>query len=307
MLSIIIPSYNEHENIKNTAAVLETLLLHHRIAYELLFVDDGSRDDTWKYICEEAERSEHIRGIRFSRNFGKEGAIFAGLEACLGDAAVVIDCDLQHPPETIIEMHRLWQCEGADVVEGKKSARGKENALYGAFSKLFYRFIKKVSKLDMLDTSDFKLLDRKVINALLALPERITFFRALSGWVGFNTKTVYYEVQERKYGTRKWTLGMLLGYAIRNLSSFTGAPLYISTILGLLVNLSAFVLLVLFLCGINLGSFSLGVIILMFVGGCILQSLGISSYYVSRIYEEIKQRPRYIVWQETPKKEQQNG
>ena len=306
MLSIIIPSYNEHENIKNTAQVLETLLLHNRIEYELLFVDDGSKDDTWQYICEEAKRSEHIRGVRFSRNFGKEGAIFAGLEACKGDGAVVIDCDLQHPPQTIIEMHRLWQ-QGADVVEGKKSSRGKENALYGFCSKIFYRFIKKVSKLDMLDTSDFKLLDRKVIDALLALPERITFFRALSGWVGFNTKTVYYEVQERQFGTRKWTLGMLLGYAIRNLSSFTGAPLYISTIFGLLVNLSSLVLLILSLCGVNLGSFSLGVIILMFVGGIILQCLGISSYYISRIYEEIKERPRYIVWQQTPEKEQENG
>lgn len=294
MLSVILPSFNEEDNISNTASVICRLLEENKIDHELIFVDDGSRDGTWKKICEESQRNASVRGLRFSRNFGKEGAIFAGLKAAKGDCAVVMDCDLQHPPETLLEMHEKWLL-GAEVVEGKKRSRGKENAAYGGLSKLFYKLIKSASGIDMIDTSDFKLLDRKVIDALLELPERITFFRALSGWVGFETETVWFDVAPRAYGERKWTTRMLLGYAIRNLSSFTGMPLYISTVLGLLVMLAAVVIWILLLCGVELGSFDAANAAILLVLGLILETVGILSYYVSRIYEEIKNRPRYII------------
>lgn len=294
MLSVILPSFNEEDNISNTAAVIGGVLEENEIDYELIFVDDGSRDNSWKIITEESKKSSKVRGLRFSRNFGKEGAIFAGLKAAKGDCCVVMDCDLQHPPQTVVEMYRKW-LDGAEVVEGKKRSRGKENAAYGGLSRLFYKLIKSASGIDMLDTSDFKLLDRKVINALLDLPERITFFRALSGWVGFDTETVWFDVAPRAYGERKWTTRMLLGYAIRNLSSFTGMPLYISTVLGLLIILAAVVIWILLLCGVDMGSFNAANAAILFVGGLILETVGILSYYVSRIYEEIKNRPRYII------------
>lgn len=294
MLSVILPSYNEEDNISNTAAVISRMLEENKIEYELIFVDDGSRDASWEVICKESKKNRRVRGVRFSRNFGKEGAIFAGLKAAVGDCAVVMDCDLQHPPQTVLEMYDKW-LNGAEVVEGKKRSRGKESSAYGGLSKLFYKLIKSASGIDMIDTSDFKLLDRKVINALLDLPERITFFRALSGWVGFKTETVWFDVAPRAFGERKWTTKMLLGYAIRNLSSFTGMPLYISTILGLFIILAAVVIWILLLCGVNLSSFNAANTAILFVMGLILETVGILSYYVSRIYEEIKNRPRYIV------------
>lgn len=306
MLSIVIPSFNEGDNIKNTAGVISRILAENKIEYEIIFVDDGSTDLTWKEITSLHSSDERIRGVRLSRNFGKEGGILAGLEAVRGEAAVVMDCDLQHPPEKIPEMYRLWQ-EGADVVEGRKTSRGDESRIYGAFSELFYGLIQLTSKIDMKNASDFKLVDKRVIDAILALPERITFFRALTGWVGFETKFVYYEVGERKIGKRKWTSSMLFGYAIRNLTSFTGIPLYLSTLLGFLVILASLILLVLLACGVSLGSFTPGVIVLMLIGGLILECLGISSYYVSRVYEEIKHRPRYIVSNSTERVDSQKN
>lgn len=294
MLSVILPSYNEEENILNTASVLEELFCEHGIAYELLFVDDGSRDGTWQKICEANEKDGNVRGLRFSRNFGKESAIFAGLEASKGDACVVMDCDLQHPPKTIIEMYKLWQ-GGKQVIEGKKSSRGKENALYGGLSKLFYKLIKKASGIDMLDASDFKLLDRKAVDALLAMPERVTFFRAMSSWVGFESANVYYDVDERAYGSRKWSTKGLIKYAISNLSSYTDLPLLIPAFIGTAVCFISAVLIVLNVCGVPLGSFSLSANVLLFVGGMILVSVGVLGYYLWRIFDETRNRPRYII------------
>lgn len=294
MLSVVIPSYNEEDNIPAAAKEITAVLEKENINCELIFVDDGSRDGSWDKIISLNRLDKRIRGVKFSRNFGKEGAILAGLEAAKGEAAVVIDCDLQHPPEKIPEMYRLWQ-GGAKVVEGRKSSRGDESLAYGSLSKVFYGLIQSTSKIDMRDASDFKLIDRRVIDNILALPERITFFRALSGWVGFESATVYYDVAARHAGKRRWTTGKLIGYAIRNLTSFTGIPLYISTAMGLIVILASLVLLVLSICGVNLGSFSPAAIVLMLIGGVILECLGMSSYYILRIYEEVKHRPRYIV------------
>ena len=243
MLSVVIPSYNEEDNIPAAAKEITAVLEKENINCELIFVDDGSRDGSWDKIISLNRLDKRIRGVKFSRNFGKEGAILAGLEAAKGEAAVVIDCDLQHPPEKIPEMYRLWQ-GGAKVVEGRKSSRGDESLAYGSLSKVFYGLIQSTSKIDMRDASDFKLIDRRVIDNILALPERITFFRALSGWVGFESATVYYDVAARHAGKRRWTTGKLIGYAIRNLTSFTGIPLYISTAMGLIVILASLVLLV---------------------------------------------------------------
>ena len=189
LLSIIIPAYNEGALIQNTASVVADIMEKHSIDYEIVFVNDGSKDATWDEIQKAHRNNEKVCGVCFSRNFGKEGAVFAGLEYAKGDCCVVMDCDLQHPPETIIEMYHLWE-RGYEVIEGVKADRGKESFIHKIFVKMFYGMMSESTGIDMSRASDFKLLDRKAVDALIALPERHVFFRALSSWVGFKTTSV---------------------------------------------------------------------------------------------------------------------
>ena len=183
LLSVILPSYNEEKMISKVVARLGDLFRENRIPYELVFVDDGSTDNTWAEI-ESAGADSHIVGVHFSKNFGKEAAIMAGLASSRGDCCVVMDCDLQHPPQTVVEMYRLWQ-QGYEVVEGVKRSRGDESTVYGLCAKCFYKLISRAVKIDMTKASDFKLLDRAVVDTLVKMPERNAFFRALSACVVF--------------------------------------------------------------------------------------------------------------------------
>ena len=195
MLSVILPSYNEEKMIPTAAERLSAILEGAGIDYELLFVDDGSRDATWQMIEKAAGENSHVFGIHFS----KESAMFAGLEKARGDCCAVIDCDLQHPPEKLVEMYRLWE-QGYEVIEGIKEDRGEESSFHRFAANSFYGLISKATGMDMSSSSDFKLLDRKVVDALNAMPERNVFFRALSYWVGYRRTSVSYKVQERTAG-----------------------------------------------------------------------------------------------------------
>ena len=297
-LSVVLPAYNEEESVPLAADVIGDLLTRAGIDHELIFVNDGSRDHTWRAIQEAAARRPQVRGIRFSRNFGKEAAIFAGLAQAKGDCCVVLDCDLQHPPEKILEMYRLWQ-QGWQVVEGVKISRGKESPLHTLAAKTFYRFLSGATRIDMSHASDFKLLDRRAVDVLVAMREKNAFFRALSSWIGFDTAQVEFEVQPRAAGESKWSLRSLTRYAVTNLAAFSTAPLQIVTILGVLV----------FLCSLVLGCWSLWqkingqalegfttvILLLLLIGSALMVCLGILGYYIAKIYEEIKDRPRYIV------------
>lgn len=298
LLSIVLPSYNEEQNIANTANVLTGFMEENGIDYELVFVSDGSKDNTYSEICKLEAENKRIKGAEFSRNFGKEAAIFAGLELASGDAVIVMDCDLQHPPEVIPEMVAKWK-NGAEVVEGIKNSRGKENIFHKAFANVFYGIMSSLIKIDMKSSSDFKLLDRKVVNALLEMPEKETFFRALSFWVGFKKDTVYYDVQERQFGSSKWSFTSLVRYAISNVTGFTTLPLKIVSWIGLIfVILSvglAIQTLVRFCMGNAVEGFTTVILLLLMIGGLIMVSLGIIGNYIARIYEEVKGRPRYII------------
>lgn len=297
-MSIVIPSYNEEENIENTAKTIGDILREEQIPYELVFVSDGSKDGTFDVIEKLSEEDERIKGIQFSRNFGKEAAIFAGLSAASGDCVSVIDCDLQHPPKTLVEMYRLWE-EGYEVIEGIKSSRGRENIFYKMFSGIFYGIMSSLMKMDMNATSDFKLLDRKVVDALLSLNESNTFFRALSFWVGFRSTQVEYDVQERAHGKSKWSFGGLVRYAITNTTSFTTAPLKLIAIVGAVMIVFSLILgiqtLVNYFLDIAVEGFTTVILLLLIIGGCIMISLGIIGHYLGRIYEEVKGRPRFII------------
>ncbi len=298
LLSVVLPSYNEEGNIKNTAEVLAGILSENNIDYELIFVDDGSSDETYKLITETAEKNPKIKGVSFSRNFGKEASIFAGLEAATGDCVIVMDCDLQHPPEIIPKMYKLWE-EGNEVVEGIKASRGKEGLIHKICANTFYGIMSRLIRMDMKATSDYKLLDRKVVNVLLALPEKNTFFRALSFWVGFKTVKIEYDVRERKYGKTKWSFRSLMRYAINNATSFSTLPLQIITYLGVFSVIFAVILgiqtLVKFFMGTAVAGFPTVILIILLIGGLIMISLGIIGHYLARIYEEVKGRPRYII------------
>lgn len=219
MLSIVLPSYNEEENISRTALILSDLMNQEQIDFELVFVNDGSKDATWSEICKASNNSNHIVGVNFSRNFGKESAIIAGLSHSRGDCCVVMDCDLQHPPETVVEMYRLWE-QGYLVVEGVKRSRGKESKLHTFAAGTFYRLMSMAVKIDMAKASDFKLLDRKVVDALLRMPEHNSFFRALSSWVGYKATSIEFDVQERVEGESKWSVKSLISYAVNNITFF---------------------------------------------------------------------------------------
>lgn len=304
MLSVIIPSFNEHENIRRTAGTIAAILRNENIDYELIFVDDGSHDETWEEITDASLFDPNVRGIGFSRNFGKEGAIFAGLKNAAGDCAVVIDCDLQHPPELIPQMYRLWQ-GGAEVVEAVKASRGREGLLHKLFAKSFYKLMKSSSGINLDGASDFKLMDRKVINALNELPERITFFRALSSWVGFTTERVEFDVQPRAAGKSKFSMKSLFRFAVNNITSFTNLPIHLITWVGVLFGVLALILgiqtLVKYFCGTAAEGFSTVILLILITGACVMVGIGVIGYYLSKIYEEIKQRPRYIISRTTGK------
>ncbi|MCM1100291.1 MAG: glycosyltransferase family 2 protein [Clostridium sp.] len=298
VLSIVLPAYNEESNIANTAEVLSSFLKEQGIDYELVFISDGSKDNTYEEILKAAGRDPRVKGAQFSRNFGKEAGIFAGLELAEGDAVVVMDCDLQHPPEAIPLMWEKWK-NGAEIVEGIKADRGKESLGYKLSAGLFYKIMSSLIKIDMSASSDFKLLDRKVVNVLLELPERNTFFRALTFWAGFRTETVEYKVQERKYGQSKWSLWSLMKYAVTNATSFSTMPLQIVTVTGVISILGSVVLfiqtLVRYFMGASVEGFTTVILLLLIIGGFLMLSLGIIGHYIARIYEEVKGRPKYII------------
>lgn len=298
LLSVVLPAYNEQQNIPYTTEVLSGLFEQNGIDYELIFVSDGSVDNTFEEIAKAAAGNHRIKGAQFSRNFGKEAGIFAGLELSSGDAVVVMDCDLQHPPKTVLEMWEKWQ-NGAEIVEGIKSDRGKESLFYKLSAGLFYKIMSKLIKMDMNASSDFKLLDRRVVKVLLSLPERNTFFRALTFWAGFRTETVEYEVQERKYGSSKWSLWSLMKYAIANATSFSTLPLQVVTFSGMISIFLSLILgvqtLVRYFLGASVEGFTTVILLILIIGGMIMLSLGIIGHYIARIYEEVKGRPKYII------------
>ena len=298
MLSIVIPAYNEEKMIWKTTEVVSGIMEREKIPFELVFVNDGSKDQTWEMIEKAAEKNSHVTGIRFSRNFGKESAIFAGLANAEGDCIAVMDCDLQHPPETLVEMYRLWE-QGYEVIEGVKRSRGKESILHRASAGMFYKIMSKAVQIDMSRASDFKLMDRKAVEALLSMPERNAFFRALSSWVGYRTTSVEFDVQERTEGESKWSTWSLIKYAVRNIVGFSSAPLQMITVAGVLTLLLAVVLgiqsLVKYFCGHALEGFTTVILLLLIIGSLIMLSLGVIGIYIAKIYEEVKGRPRYFI------------
>lgn len=298
MLSVVIPAFNEEKMIPRTASRLGEILAGADIPYELLFVDDGSRDGTWAAIGAAHGADERVRGLSFSRNFGKEAAMFAGLAYAGGSCVAVIDCDLQHPPEKLVEMYRLWE-QGFEVVNGVKEDRGKESAAHGFAAKCFYRLMSGAIRIDMSRSSDFKLMDRKVVDALLDLRERQTFFRGLVGWVGYKSVDVPFRVEERTEGKSHFSTLSLVRYAVANITAYSSAPMQLVTTMGVVFLVMAVVLgiqtLVRWAMGNAASGFTTVIILILLVGSILMISMGIIGYYIAQIFMECKDRPRYLV------------
>ena len=294
----MLPAYNEEKMLGKAAKVISGILEAASIPYELVFVNDGSKDNTWLEIEKAAKENPNIVGIHFSRNFGKESALFAGLANASGDCCAVMDCDLQHPPEVLVEMYRLWK-EGYEVVEGVKRSRGKESIMHKASAGLFYKLISKAVKIDMSRASDFKLMDRKAVDALLAMPEKNAFFRALSSWIGYKSTTVEFDVREREEGESKWSTWSLVKYAITNIVAFSSVPMQLVTIAGVFVFLMAIIMgiqtIVKYCMGQAVEGFTTVILLILIIGSIIMIGLGVIGYYIAKIYEEVKGRPKYLV------------
>lgn len=302
-ISVIVPCYNEESTIELFHQAItkmwdEDAKLRDNYELELQFIDDGSKDKTYPILKELAKKDSKVHFASFSRNFGKEAAMFCGLRQCTGEAAVMIDADLQHPVETIKDMIDKWE-EGYDIVEGVKSSRGKERKTHGLFANIFYKMISKMTGFDMKNSSDFKFLDRKVVDALDSFTEKETFFRALSFWTGFRNTTVEYEVQDRVAGNSKWSTKSLIKYAFRNITAFTFTPLYFIAVLGVIVMLVGVGLgidaVISYLLGKAVGGYPSLVVLISLSTGAILLSLGIIAVYIAKMFQEIKNRPRYIL------------
>ncbi len=298
LLSIVVPCYNEEESLEIFYHTVQETLKPLKMDIEYIFVDDGSKDGTLSKLKNLHKAAQQVHYVSFSRNFGKEAAVFAGLRESRGDAVVVLDADLQHPPSVILEMAALWE-EGYEVIEGKKSDRGKESFLHKLMAATFYKIISGFMKMDMNDSSDYKFMDRKVVDVLCSLKERNTFFRALSFWTGFKTVGVTYAVQERTVGKTKWSPTALVKYACNNLISFTVAPLYMIVTVGLLFLVIGLVLVIDAVVdhytGIAVDGYPTLIILIVIATGCILFSIGITGVYNSKIYDEIKASPQYII------------
>lgn len=298
ILSVVLPAYNEEAMLCKTAQTLKNVLEEAEIKYELVFVDDGSKDQTWKEIGEAARENYCVKGIHFSRNFGKEAAIFAGLANSIGDCVAVMDCDLQHPPKVLVEMYRLWE-QGYEIIEGVKRSRGNESVLHKASAGMFYKIMSNITKIDMSRASDFKLMDRKAVDALLEMPERNSFFRAMSAWIGYNSTTVEFDVQEREAGETKWSTKSLIKYAITNIAGYSSAPMQIVTGAGIVTFIGTIILaiqtLIKYFSGQAVEGFTTVILLLLIIGSVVMFSLGIIGYYIAKIYEEVKGRPKYII------------
>lgn len=303
LISVVVPCYNEQEvfsesykRLTETLSQLDATKYH----YELIFVNDGSKDNTLQLINEAIAKDNKVKGINFSRNFGHQIAITAGLDNCKGDCAVVIDADLQDPPAVILQMVKKWE-EGYDVIFGKRDERAGESAFKLLTAKWFYRFINKLSDVDIpLDTGDFRLMDRNALNQFLSMRESYRFVRGMVAWIGFNQTFVSYDRESRFAGTTKYPLKKMLRLASDAILSFSNTPLKIATFVGFVTSIAAFVgilyaLYMRIFTDNYVEGWTLLMISILMIGGIILLVLGIIGEYVGRIYGEIKQRPLYII------------
>ncbi len=297
LISVVTPMHDEQDNARvmyeRVAAAMEPF------SWELVVVDDGSCDETPAILAELAASDERVKVVTLSRNFGHQAAITAGLEHARGDAVVMIDADLQDPPELIGEMVGRWQ-EGADVVYAVRESREGETRLKIYSAHVFYRLMARLAKLELpVDSGDFRLMDRRALEALLAMPERARFLRGMTVWIGFTQTAVPYRREARSAGASKFTLRKMIRFSFDAIASFSYFPLQLATLIGFFISVIAFLAIPLTIIArysdIFVPGISSTLVVILLLGGIQLMTLGVIGEYVARIYDEVKRRPLYVV------------
>ncbi|MGY3662921.1 MAG: glycosyltransferase family 2 protein [Roseburia sp. 1XD42-69] len=301
LLTVIVPCYNEEEALHFFYREMEKVMgIMQDVEFELLFVNDGSRDKTLEQVKEMADRDKRVKYVSFSRNFGKEAAIYAGLQYAGGDMVCIMDADLQDPPSLLPEMYRVIVEEGYDSVATRRVSRKGEPPIRSFFARMFYRIINKISKTDIVDGArDYRLMTRAFVDALLELGEYNRFSKGLFGWVGFRTKWLEFENVERVAGETKWSFWKLFMYSIEGIVAFSTVPLSLASFGGVIMcGISALAIIFIIVRQVLYGGSAYGwpsmVCIMIFLGGIQLLCVGILGSYLSRMYLEVKKRPIYI-------------
>lgn len=300
-ISILIPAYNEQDNLRHLYERLNKFAGEMpNYNFEFLFINDGSRDKTLEIIKDFAEHDDRIAYVNLSRNYGKETAMIAGLDHVTGDATVIIDADLQDPPELIPQMIKYWE-EGYDDIYARRSSRKGESWLKKSTSTVFYKILQHSTRIPIQqDTGDFRLLDRRCVEALKQIRESQRYTKGMFSWIGYKKKEITYERDPRFAGSTKWNYFQLVNLAIEGIVSFTTSPLRISTFMGVIVSLFAFLYMIYLvvrtiLVGSDLAGYPSMMAVILFLGGVQLLSIGIIGEYVGRIFNETKNRPLYFV------------
>lgn len=298
-VSTVIPVYNEGASIYNNVIVIHDTMVKNNIEHSFVIVNDGSSDDTEQEILRLSEIIPDFSYINLSRNFGKEAAICAGLENANGDAVLVMDSDLQHPPKYIPDMVKIMENGDYDIVECVKQNRGKESFMQKVQAMLYYRLFDKATGLSIKNASDFKLLNKQALDAWLKFKENNTYFRGLSAWLGFKRYELPIQVDERKSGKSKWSKSKLIELAVNSFAAYTAAPLFFVLWLGIFVGIAAVAMtietLYMYFSHHAQSGFSTVILLQLFIGSGIMISLSIIGLYIAKIYDEVKKRPRYII------------
>ena len=300
-LSVIMPIYREGGHLFRVLGEVREAIESTGQSFEFVLIDDGSPDDSWSIIAQQTNNFPMLRAVRLSRNFGKEAALSAGLATARGDAVIVMDADRQHPPSLLPTMIRTWLEQGVDIVEATKIDRGEETLFSKVSAGLFYLLWNKLSGFEMRGASDYKLINRRAVDAYLQMDERNVFFRGMTAWLGFTRAQIPFEVASRAGGNSSWSVLKRVNLAINGISGFSSLPLQLVTFTGVLFLIFSVVFgvytLVLQLAGLSVSGFATVILLLLVIGSLLMISLGIIGIYIARIYEEIKFRPRYVIAQ----------
>lgn len=301
-ISVVVSCYNEQEALPLFYEEITKVSNKMKdVEFEFIFVNDGSKDKTLEVIKSFRKNDERVRYISFSRNFGKEAAMYAGLKRASGDYVAIMDADLQDPPKLLIEMYDTLSKKEYDCVATRRVSRKGEPPIRSFFARLFYKLINKISKAEIVDGArDFRLMTRQMVDAIISMEEYNRFSKGIFGWVGFNTKWIEYENVERAAGETKWSFWKLFKYSIEGIIAFSTAPLVISTIMGILFCFVAFLMIIFIVAktliyGDPVSGWPSMVCIMLFVGGIQLFCIGIIGQYISKTYLEVKKRPIYII------------
>ena len=312
LLSIIIPCYNEEKTVETIYAAVTDVMKNEQYDYDILFVNDGSKDHTEEKVFGLARKDGHVKYYSFSRNFGKEAAIYAGLNNARGEYVVIMDADMQDPPELLPEMLKILEIGEYDSVATRRVNRKGEPVIRSFCARCFYRLIRKISDADIVDGArDFRMMTRDMVNSVLSLTEYNRFSKGIFGWVGYRTKWLEYENIERTAGETKWSFWKLFVYSLDGIVNFSNVPLMISSYLGILMTFISFVAIIFIIVrklifGDPVSGWPSLVCIITFVGGIQLFCMGIMGQYLSKTYMEVKKRPHYIIQKSNDEEAEKN-